>query len=209
LQLSHNRNIFTLDSQIRTEEEIIEEMMAKRSLKTEPHINPELALSILQNNEDRLITLLETLPANSEKNYSRAVLDSLREEQIIVEEKLRIVKDHISERQGTLRHYESLKSEGTTECPNCKHSWIRGYNPLTVSSTRDVLEQNERERASLQAKADSLSAKIADIYSYFGKYQAFINATNGLPALTPLWDYLNQKERVTEFVNIHGKQILL
>ena len=209
LQLSHNRNIFTLDSQIRTEEEIIEEMMAKRSLKTEPHVNPELALSILQSNEDRLVTLLETLPANSEKNYSRAVLDSLREEQIIVEEKLRIVKDHISERQGTLRHYESLKSEGMTECPNCKHSWIRGYNPLTVSSTRDVLEQNERERASLQAKADSLTAKIADIYSYFGKYQAFINATNGLPALTPLWDYLNQKESVINNPTIAMQEIKL
>ena len=209
LQLSHNRNIFTLDSQIRTEEEIIEEMMAKRSLKTEPHVNPELALSILQSNEDHLVTLLETLPANSEKIYSRAVLDSLRAEQIIVEEKLRIVKDHISERQGTLRHYESLKSEGTTECPNCKHSWIRGYNPLVVSSTRDVLEQNEKERATLQAKADSLSAKISDIYSYFGKYQAFINATNGLPALTPLWDYLNQKESVINNPSIAMQEIKL
>ena len=209
LQLSHNRNLFTLDSQIRTEEDIIAEMMGKRSLKTEPHVNPQLALEVLNSNEDRLITLLESLPANAEKIYSRVMLDNFRAEQAAVEEKLRIVKNHISERQGTLQHYESLKNEGSTECPNCKHSWIRGYNLLAVTSTRDALEQSEKERAALQAQADALALKITDIYNYFSKYQAFINATNALPALTPLWDYLNQKESIINNPAIAMQEIKL
>lgn len=207
LQMSHSRNIFTLDSQIRTEESIIEELMGKRSLRTEPHVNPELALEVIQSNENHLITLLEALPSNQDKIYSRAKLDQYREQQTEIDEKLRITKGFIAEKQGTLQHYESMKSEGTTECPNCKHLWIRGYNPIAVSSLKDSLETLEKDRVVLQQLSDEVATKIAGIYSYFNKYQAFIAATNKLPVLNPLWDYLNKTESVISNPSIAMQEI--
>ncbi len=207
LQLSHSKNIFTLDSQIRNEESMIEELLSKRSLRAEPHPNPELALEIIQTHEDRLITLLEALPGNQDKIYSRAKLDTYREQQAEIDEKLRITKGFIVEKQGTLQHYESMKSEGTTECPNCKHSWIRGYNPIAVSSLKDSLETLEKDRVILQQLSDEVATKIAGIYSYFNKYQAFIAATNQLPVLNPLWDHLNKTESIINNPSIAMQEI--
>jgi DNA repair exonuclease SbcCD ATPase subunit len=87
---------------------------------------------------------------------------------------------------GRLEHYESHLSNGSVECPNCKHSFISGYNRLDHESSKEklikvksmlsdhklALEQSIKAKIECEHKKDLwyIWSKFVNDYSYMAMW---------------------------------------
>lgn len=215
LEKTHTHNIFTIDAKLR---KLIQEqntLLSSRSYDYSLQKDPKHAQEALQGVIERLDQLLPTLPPNPDKVFSRASLEVLESQKADLTEKLAIGSRSIEDKKGILEHYKLLKDQETTECPNCKHKWIRGYDEHKVKAITAALEAEMATALVLNEQLKTVTKKIEELHEYFRIYREYISLTKNWPILDPLWDHItsldlviNSPMQVTQIANNYKRDLI-
>lgn len=216
LEKTHTHNIFTIDAKLRKliEEENVQ--IASRSYDYPLQQDPKHAQEALEGVIERLDQLLPTLPPNPDKIFSRASLEVLETKKIDLQDKIQICQRSIDDKRGIVQHFSMLKDQESTECPNCKHKWIRGYDEHKNQAVKSALEAETVNLTNLTAELDVVNKKIEELHEYFRVYREYVSLTKNWPVLDPLWDHLAKLElvisspmQVTQIANNYKRDLII
>lgn len=157
-----------------------------------------VALNTLRGAIGAILQALTDLPANKERRYTRPNLEALRTS-------LKAVSDHIAKQEGLVKQFmktiedqEHLRSHPKTVCPNCEHSWVLGYDALLHKRTQDALDKVNAELVGYREKLKAYQVEEEEFLTYVRAYQEYNKLKHNYPTLSPLFDYLAQKEIVLD-----------
>lgn len=178
--------------------------------------DPIGAAAAMQTFHSQIADLLNNLEPDPDAEYTRETHDLRFEKMSRLRKRIQAaetVNRDLSEKISLMEH---KRDEGHTECPECKHSWFRGfdediYKHLKHESTKvgNDLRQMEDEEALLSAEL----TKGAEILSHLRSINTVAMAS---PALAPMWGELHrgrfmrrQPQTALEYVRATRTQIQL
>ena len=216
LEKTHTHNLFTIDAKLR---KLIQEesaLIASRSYDYSLQKDPKHAQEALEGVIERLDQLLPTLPPNPDKVFSRASLEVLEASKLQLQDKIQICQRSIEDKRGIIQHFNMLKDQESTECPNCKHKWIRGYDEHKFKAVTAAMEAEVANLAMFDAEQKAVLKKIEELHEYFRVYREYISLTKNWPVLDPLWDHLakldlviNSPMQVTQIANNYKRDLII
>jgi hypothetical protein len=93
----------------------------------------------------------------------------------------------------SIENYKHSKEHNKTECPQCKHSWSRGFDENkfqdainNLNSTRVTIELTKTSIKELEIKSN----QIAEYAKFYSDYRSIAASW---PILNPLWEYFAEK----------------
>lgn len=216
LEKTHTHNLFTIDAKLR---KLIQEesaLIASRSYDYSLQKDPKHAQEALEGVIERLDQLLPTLPPNPDKVFSRASLEVLEASKLQLQDKIQICQRSIEDKRGIIQHFNMLKDQESTECPNCKHKWIRGYDEHKFKAVTAAMEAEVANLTMFDAEQKAVLKKIEELHEYFRVYREYISLTKNWPVLDPLWDHLakldlviNSPMQVTQIANNYKRDLII
>ena len=216
LEKTHTHNLFTIDAKLRKliEEESV--LIASRSYDYSLQKDPKHAQEALEGVIERLDQLLPTLSPNPDKVFSRASLEVLEASKLQLQDKIQICQRSIEDKRGIIQHFNMLKDQESTECPNCKHKWIRGYDEHKFKAVTAAMEAEVANLTMFDAEQKAVLKKIEELHEYFRVYREYISLTKNWPVLDPLWDHLakldlviNSPMQVTQIANNYKRDLII
>ena len=216
LEKTHTHNLFTIDAKLR---KLIEEesaLIGSRSYDYPLQQDPKHAQDALEGVIERLDQLLPTLPPNPDKVFSRASLDVLEASKLELQNKIQISNRSIEDKRGIIQHFNMLKDQESTECPNCKHKWIRGYDEHKYKAVTAAMEVEVANLTIFDTELKTVIKKIEELHEYFRIYREYVSLTKNWPVLDPLWDHLakldlviNSPMQVTQIANNYKRDLVI
>lgn len=194
LMQTHMHSIAETEAAINRLEEQKKELLNKRVTSTELHEDPQTAIRGLTAIWEWLDSAVTEMPVNADLRFSRKTNEELLERlQTVcgVRDRAKIIVDNLN---SQLTHFQSLKSQGSIECPSCKHSWIRDYDPVKVRKIEEalVIQNGILEKANTELA--EIDKGLDEIKSYFKAYKQYTDIVASWPQLEIFWNYLTKKE---------------
>jgi Fe-S cluster assembly ATPase SufC/predicted nucleic acid-binding Zn-ribbon protein len=193
LKKSNLESTSGIDEKIQGIQEKIHALLSRQSLRLTCE-NPSAALAALDTISASLTEVFNNIIPDPNKEFSKQnyillteALQNLGRTIIHTEELQRKIIDEI-------KSLEHRKEHNLTECPQCKHTWVREYDPLRHRELTEKLNKLVIEIENQQKQKATLSDKIStfELYSQYSRnYRAIVQ---GWPILNPLWDYIGEKD---------------
>lgn len=177
------------------------------------HYNPDqqahAAILSIESIQDDLNNVLLNIPCNAERRFTKQHTDEAKQSLRDLRPRLGTYLNQIAKEEATLEHIAGLCS---TECPNCKHSWLPG-------ESEDRRIQSEKSIAHFKQEVENTEGRLAALTSYLeaaeefsGYFVRFRGLVSSNPSLRAFWDKMlecdainNESEKwVLEFT--HFKQ---
>lgn len=160
--------------------------------------DPETILSVLDTIEPVLTDLLSELPINQNRQYSRMAIEKEQKLQSeLNESKLRLERDY--NRLVTHRSHMDLHlKEGATECPKCKHKWVKNYSEETYKQTQAAIEQLEVKIADVVKQVRDSEERLVAIADYQRKYREFIRMVESSRSLSSFWELIENQNLIID-----------
>lgn len=155
--------------------------------------DPEAVLTLMDTIEPLLFNILPELPKNTEGNYSLSVIS--QEELLqktIAQEKLDIENRH--RRAVALRaHMEIHRKEGKTECPKCKHVWIRDFSEEEYQKTLKLIEELENKMSDIVKCERTSQERVKSVQEYMVRYREILRIMESTKMLSSFWDAIEDE----------------
>lgn len=204
LEKTHTQNIANIDVEITKLEKEQIDLLSKRVLQLNVQEQPEQVKTALETVKEWLSNILPTLPTNPDKHYSKASMDALLLKQETTRLELSKIDKQIQDKTNLLNHYNSFKVGSETTCPNCKHTWIKNYDPTAVKNLETQLEALGVEKINFTNEMQAIEKGIEEIREYFKNYKEYIRVTQNWPILTDFWEHVN----LSQYIFTAPQQIL-
>ena len=146
--------------------------------------------------KDSVQEILSQLPENRERLYSHANLVQARQELLTVKNQLLAAERRLEGLRHQKQHLDQIKNGEDTQCPQCNHRWHPGFSQLIYDELVSSLEKGAVFLTQTQAKQTALEKVIADNTAYGDLLRELMRVINGMPALSPFWDYLANQDLV-------------
>lgn len=161
--------------------------------------DPIQASAALQSVYESLFACFSSLPENKDRRFSYPNLQTAREKEITIKQKLQEANTRLERLRHREEHLKNLKQGDMTRCPKCSHTWILGYSEdeeikviTTIAQGVEFVKKQEEELKAVQEL-------IVTNTEYGDKLREYTRCVNALPVLAPFWNYLNDGEIVQDY----------
>ena len=202
LESNKNTNINKVKKELETlEKEIIRYQDQIKLLSLEDDI--ETLSNAIYTLESNLLDILNQIPTNENRYYSKETyyklteektnhttkLNSLLQKEVLLEKEINHAKDH----------------QNLIQCPKCSYQWNPKVNPEELANKEKTLKQITEEKAKLQEAIKTIDKKLEQLTEYFNLYKQYSNIRNVThSAITKFWSIVDTSELI--FTN--PKQII-
>lgn len=172
LSLTNSKNIEQLQAEHDNLSTAINNRLNLVTVLKDQNFNLSETFSVLQILESSLPEILETLPSNPDRKYSKQLYNSLNENKAVVLEKLNKLLEQHSVLRAEIRELENHKR---LDCPNCHHNWLPAEVDGRLSTLQTQLAAIEQERAANSELLKQLQIDIDEQVTYLTQLQLFMN----------------------------------
>lgn len=172
LSLTNSKNIEQLQAEHDNLSTAINNRLNLVTVLKDQNFNLSETFSVLQILESSLPEILETLPSNPDRKYSKQLYNTLNENKAVVLEKLNKLLEQHSVLRAEIRELENHKR---LDCPNCHHNWLPAEVDGRLSTLQTQLAAIEQERAANSELLKQLQLDIDEQVTYLTQLQLFMN----------------------------------
>lgn len=172
LSLTNSKNIEQLQAEHDNLSTSINNRLNLVTVLKDQNFNLSETFSVLQILESSLPEILETLPSNPDRKYSKQLYNTLNENKAVVLEKLNKLLEQHSVLRAEIRELENHKR---LDCPNCHHNWLPAEVDGRLSTLQTQLAAIEQERAANSELLKQLQLDIDEQVTYLTQLQLFMN----------------------------------
>lgn len=156
--------------------------------------NPEIVLQIIDVIEPQLSSILDELPINSDKKYSKVSFDKEEILQTTLgNEKLKLEQEY-NELIKKKHHLEHHRDNGATICPKCEHSWIPNFNINDFNKLLKSISELEELISTKSNLIKESTLRCEAIIDYNRKYRSYLQIIESTNLLDSFWyaiDHVN------------------
>lgn len=127
------------------------------------------------------------LISNAEGRFSNARLSDLEDLVRQQEAALGINERQMDQCNHDLKHLESLRTGEAMECPNCKHSWIKGFSQALYDGIKAKVANGQNHIAKLKEKLKADKEELRAQIEYKQQYDLAVSIMRSCPELNPAW----------------------
>lgn len=166
-----------------------------KQLRTEI-VFPESAAAdqALSTIRDTLTDVFAQLAPNKNKEYSRERFAFLTEQIKHQSARLKQIESQQLQFLAEKKEQLHLRTHGLTECPECKHKWVRGYEPTIVARLERDLARLGDEYTSIEKQITVAQESLEQIRQYIAVYKTYTDIVKTWHVLKPLWNYYLESE---------------
>lgn len=190
MQASHLENAAQIQTEITSQEQVIKEAQAHLQITKAPLHDAATTIASC----DKLLawwpTVQNHLHDNREKNWGRAMFQTLVEEIHGISQRYEQAKSLRDRAIQTIEHHESHSSEASVDCPKCHHKFQPNFSALT-------LEDAKRRQREMAASAETLEKELAtrqelrdQIQNYFTNYTVVVQQVRNAPGMEGFYDWM-------------------
>lgn len=191
LSLTNSRNIDDLQKE---NEDISRSILNRRNTITifkKDITNLSEVISTLQILESALPEILETLPENADRRYSKQTYTSLTESKAAI---LETLNQHLQEHSQSTAELKELENHKHLNCPNCHHSWLPTEVDSRILVLREKISKIEKDRANASVTLKDLQTKIDEQATYLTQLQLLLNMYSSTKqVLVQVWDVISER----------------
>ena len=194
LDLTNSKNIDDLQVEHDDIERSIHNRRNNITIFKEDFTNITEVVSTLQILESGLPEILETLPENPDRQYSKQAYADLTEVKSgILETVNRLLQEH-SKASAELKELENHKH---LNCPNCHHVWLPAEVDSRISVLRDQISRIEKDRADFAETLKDVQTKIDMQSGYLTQLQLLMNLYSSTKqVLYQVWNVISERSLV-------------
>ena len=144
--------------------------------------------------QDTLVDILTELPPNDDKRFSRDNFTLAQTRSATLVKQIEICENKIVSYYAHKKTMEEARDKLPIECPACKYQWQLGYNPERFNEITTAITSFEKTQTDLQQQQKVNNEYLESARQYFTLYNAYANIAKAWPSLTPLWNYISEKE---------------
>lgn len=191
LSLTNSKNIEQLQAEHDSLSTAINNRLNLVSILKDQNFNLSETFSVLQILESSLPEILETLPSNPDRKYSKQLYNTLNENKGVVLEKLNKLLEQHSVLRAEIRELENHKR---LDCPNCHHNWLPAEVDGRLVTLQLQLTSIEQERATNSELLRQLQADIEEQVTYLTQLQLFMNLYSSTKnAVSQMWNVVSDR----------------
>ena len=135
-----------------------------------------------------LTDLLAQLPEDPNRSMTYERQNYLMEHCKQVSSKLQLINQQQVATIVRKSELERLKANHKTECPNCKHTWIQGFNESEYLDLCARAVRNGESIAALEKELHEKQTVLSEVSKYMETHAQILAIFRHNPALKPLWD---------------------
>lgn len=135
-----------------------------------------------------LTELLAQLPEDPDRSMTYERQSYLTEHCKQVSVKLQSVNQQQIATAVRKSELERLKANHNTECPNCQHTWIQGFNEAEYLDLCAKAVRNEESIMALQKELLEKQTVLSEVSAYLETRSQILAVFRHTPVLKPLWD---------------------
>tara|TARA_B100000929_G_scaffold259610_1_gene223463 strand:+ start:595 stop:3066 length:2472 start_codon:yes stop_codon:yes gene_type:complete len=140
-----------------------------------------------------LMEVLNGLPENKDRRFSKQKVREAKEKLPQVEQKLGKYRNQLAHYESQLEHLLSLKKE---ECPECGYRWVPGRSDRDKALLEQTIQKGKISVEKLDVQRTELQEYLESADEYKQSFYAFRQLTHQYPRLRDLWDALLNDERL-------------
>lgn len=159
-------------------------------------IDPVEGAKALETAYGLLHDTLVAMPINEDRRFGQASLRTARERLATLKTEQGTVLTAISRLEAKQGHLESHRSDTTTQCPKCRHTWIQGFSEEQLEKLVEQISRGESRRKELESQIADVEAEIQAILDYAEQYRDFTNAVASFVVLRPFWDHILEDDLI-------------
>lgn len=188
----------------------VERVMVKQSItELRKELDPSIGMtndtrhvdqliSMIDQIESPLLTLLVELPPNPNKHYNSTYLTQLESAYKQRAIHIETLKDSLFKTNCLLEEDERMRQHNLTQCPQCNHTWVRDYNEVQHKQRAKMVEELQKQIQS-EIEIHEQTSKELEAVRYYAKifldYKRFIHT---YPQLSDFWSYVDKTNIVYE-----------
>lgn len=159
-----------------------------------PLTNAEALLDTFQRVRGALTSLMQQLPDNSDRRFSRESIELKARSHNEMVDRVTWLNRELTDVNHQLNH---ILNASSTECPQCNHRWVAGVAPGRKEALMAKRDQMAAELASLEPQVAHGNRFLNEAQAVSQLYRSFNGMMENAPSLSPLWDYLGRNGLVT------------
>lgn len=152
--------------------------------------NPSHSKNALNSIFDQLNDIFSTLPENKDGEYSRSNFNSLNTSIEELTNHLKVIHARQDNLVSQNNMFEHLKEHNKITCPECKHNWVRDYNPEKHQEIIHDIKITEEDIIKSTEALEAAKIKMAAMREYIVIYKSLADIIKAWPILQPFWDHL-------------------
>lgn len=153
---------------------------------------------------DGLFEVMQSLPSNQDRKYSKTSYQVLLDEQKETQSSIAIAKERHDKLSQIIKDFEHAKEHQQTTCPQCQHVWIRDFDENKYQAAKKELATLVVILETLSKKLEDNQSKCQAIVQYFDQYRIYLRTRDQLTALQPIWQRIENED----IVMVDPKQVL-
>ncbi|MCK9529031.1 MAG: hypothetical protein M0R77_00485 [Gammaproteobacteria bacterium] len=187
---SGGQGIEDINAKIEELEKAKQVLISKLRNKIEPHQYKYIKQGLDSESENLLNEIFSTLPLNDDLRFSNTEFKKLKAEDDQLIEKLRQLSLDRDRLNFELNELDKHKANGSISCPECRHSWIIGYDPHQYNKKKTQLDETLTAITQIEERRKELVKDLSDMQEFFNKYKDYIHIRNRNNHLSILWEQL-------------------
>lgn len=169
-------------------------LWTKKTRFTDIHPNPSIALIAIDHIKESIENILEDLPNNSSRYYSKATYKGLEIKRDSLQRDLTNLEYDRKAAEKELLHLESHKHSGELQCPSCSHRWTKGFDLAKYEACQDRIEKHSKTILEHSERLSETQSMLLSVTEYFEKYKALKRLESTLPVLDVLWIHIEENK---------------
>lgn len=166
------------------------ELKDQLTIDIEDGIDCDQIISALASIDPTILEISTTLASNSDKIYSRANYNNLKQTIITLNEVNRKLENDLNELQARKKHQELHRDSDELQCPKCAFKWHLGYSENTYQSILKQIDDKAKELTKVSEEIKLTQDKIQELLDYFQIFNKYTSISNNWPILKSLWDWI-------------------
>ena len=146
-----------------------------------------------------LSRILNSLPSNTEGNYTRESVKTLNTQIANTEYKLNELNQALSRVEVEINHLEKHRNEGSITCPKCTHDFTPGFNQLTFDTLMNKRVSYIATREAETAQLSVYKEQLQEQNQYYLLFDELSTIVRSATVLKPIWNLLLEDKLVSTY----------
>jgi len=195
LSLANKTNVFSLQERLKEINQYIKKVTDSLFFFRDTTICTDNIKSDIYKLEVSLPDILNVIPVNTDRKYSKEKYDQLLN---LKKETLDNLVNLSTKEISLVKQIEHLSShDDKVTCPNCNHTWSLKNNETTIKNLKKELNELLTTKVKYQETIKKTDTEIEKLVEYFNLYKQYstIRSTTQVN-LKPFWDFIDKEELI-------------
>ena len=194
LKNSNIESFKDIDKQIDNLSLVIHQKQTKVQTLDRP--NPSAVIPVIDSIQTDVSDLCISLAEFVTFGFNFDSLKTLLQQKETIELPIRSIDGEIQRLQARKKEMDHLREHGLTECPECKHRWIRGFTQSEYDVVTQTLPKLEESLNQAKLKKTEYEKLLESCTNHYNILKSFSNIVRGSPALSGFWSMVQSNQYV-------------